>query len=73
MNTIEETIIECYSKGNSINYITNLLYKRRNDKYFSINNKNIDIPKEKKIILNECRKLVEKTILEYSKKKDVVL
>ena len=73
MNSVEKTILECYSKGNSINYITNLLYKKRNNKYFNINNNNIYIPKEKKILLEQCRELVEKTILEHTKKKDVVL
>lgn len=63
---IKDLIIDLYNAGHSIGYISQCVHKNLNKSYFEdfyIEN-SIDSSKYHK--MDFCRKLVEKTILEYS-------
>lgn len=65
---IKELIIRCYKFGNSISYITQLVYKRLNKAYFDNYHQKGLIKMEDYTYMSCCRNLVEKTILEYNAK-----
>lgn len=69
---IEEMIIDLFLKGHSINYITNRVYRRKNISYFNDYYKKGFINKDKYSYINDCRNLVEKTILKYQTNKKFV-
>lgn len=69
---IKEMIIKMYLKGYSIDYIKQLVYRRMNKSYFNDFFYKGIVKRDNYTYMEDCRNLVEKTILEHSTK-DVVL